>query len=763
MTDTTPARTEAPHPAGRSFLRRAVVVTLVACCAVGLVGVAAATPASAVATPSDRAGANATGGNWTAVVEGGAVTATNGTTTVRLRTLQGSCFPSDAYEGEAGGYVEVSVNCGGYLLIGGDREEGATSVTNFVDVLYIPGGGATFTINTRLLGTDAPSSAVFSSGVVSYDHELPNGARSQPTGQFADLRFEAANGTEIDTLADLRAEMDVSRPPRPLQPKRYRLLMTNGTVVLGDDGIAYAADPVDRSNLRLVQPEIELEEPSAYIAPRGSAASTDALGQLRAVWTERDRVANGDRLVVGGFSTDGLRGTIGYITETEVGTVAPARTGPGFLRELNGAGEGVSLTIEEVDPGPNTDPATLSLDDATEDGLSVVFSDDNEEFYLVIDTRKGGTFDREFSPNATFEVTYTVESTAGERYEFDLPGDGSAPGPFDAAPTPNEAGQYPYFGVDEDVRSVSTEFSVVEPRIRYTRLSRDGEVIVSNEAGERIPGYTNYAPGTDIGLQLISQDGEPPTTIEIEDVVIESDGTFRPAVDLSPLSREYPVEIETFLRERLYDRRAVVLARDPTNPVRFEIGDAPANVTVTQGRPLSALTATIENTGVDDGAQFVTLRAGERLLGNRSVFVPDGENRTIDYESTLANLPVGEYEYVLATEDDEASGSLVVQATPTPTPTTTATPTPATTTAPPTTTVPTSAPTSPTTTAPPATTRPPTGTAAGTPPGTSEPTDSEDDPGFLGQPFLGLGFVAVREVLAGAVVVGAAYVGGYWK
>jgi hypothetical protein len=276
-----------------------VWVALVACCTVVVFGVAAAAPASAAPAPSESAGANATGGNWTAVVEGGGVTATNGTTTVRLRTLQANdCFPNDAYESEAGGHVEVTVNCGGYLLVGGDRQEGETSVTNFVDVLSIPGGGTTFTINTRLLGTDASSGAVFSSGVTSYDHEL--GAANPPTGPFDGLRFEAANGTEIDTLADLRAEMDVSRPPRPLQPKRYRLLMTNGTVVLGDDGIAYAADPVDRSNLRFVQPEIDFEEPSTYIAPRAGAAATDELGQLRAVWTERDRVAKGDRILVGG-------------------------------------------------------------------------------------------------------------------------------------------------------------------------------------------------------------------------------------------------------------------------------------------------------------------------------------------------------------------------------------------------------------------------------------------------------------------------------
>jgi hypothetical protein len=741
------------------------------CGFLALVGVAGATPQPVNAT---AAGANTTvedvtvtGFDHPAVTTGtgpvtaGATAATGatparaaGTAAARTR-IQQSCFSADAYEGEAGDLVTVSVGCTGYLLVGGDRQEDATSVTNYVDVWYVT-SGTTFTVNTRLLGTDAPSSAVFSNGVSSYAHDL--GADSAPSGTFSGLDFETANGTDIATLADLRERMRVSPLDRPLRPKRYRLLMTNGTVVLGEDGIAYADDPVDRSNLKLVRPEIELEQPGTYIAPQGSADRTDELAQLRTVWTERGKVAAGDRLVIGGFGTDGIRGTLDHFAADEQDPITPQRTGPTLLQDLTEAPEGVSLTIEQTNPGPNKDPAKLSLDGASEDGLSLVFGPDREEFYLVVDTRqRSSLFDREFSANATFEVTYTIQSEDGERFEFVDPGPGNAPGPFETK-SGTDPGQYPYFGVEERTESVSTEFRLVEPRIEYDRLTRDGEVIVSNTSDAAIPGYTNYAPGSDIEFQLISEDEQPPERIELGAITIRTSGEFRVVADLSVLEREYPIEIEVYLRERLYDRRPVVLAEDPNDPVRFEIVNATGNVTVARGSPLADLTATIRNTGVDVGAQSVTLRAGERLLGNRSLFLADGENTTIDYGSTRANLPVGNYTYVLETGDDEATGEIRVVATPTPTPTTTTT---TTTTAPTTTGTP--VPTAPTTSAAPTTAPPTTGSPSVTaaPNGTGTPAGS--DTGLLGGSFLGLGLVSSRAVVGAAAVVGAVYVVGYWK
>lgn len=689
------------------------------------------------------------------------------TTTIRARRFmqqQDECFPSepDAFTGEAGSLVQVETTCGGYLLIGGDRQEDATSVTNYVDVLSVPSGGTTFTINTRLLGTDADSSEVFSNGVVSYAHSV--GANNAPSGAFSGLSFETADGTDIATLHDLRQRMRISPLDRPLRPKRYQLVMTNGTVVLGEDGTTDAADPVDRSNLKLLQPEIELEQPGVYIAPQGTADQTDDLAQLRTVWTERGKVANGDRLIVGGFSTDGLRGTLDYLSADEQDAITPKRTGPTLLKDLLDAPEGVSLTIEQTDPGPNKDPAALTLDGASEEGLSLVFGPDREEFYLVVDTRERSLFDREFSPNASFEVTYSIESSDGERFEYVDPGAGKAPGPFETI-SGTDPGQYPYFGTDERVESVSTEYRIVEPRIEYDRQTRDDEVIVSNTTNERLPGYTNYAPGTEIEFQIISEDEQPPEQIDIEEVTIFSDGTFDPSVDLSTLDREYPLEIETYLRERLYDRRAVVLAQNPNDPVRFEIVDATENVTVARGSPLSSLTATIRNTGVDVGAQYVTLTAGERLLGNRSIFLTDGANTTIDYGTTRASIPLGNYTYRLSTGDDEATGTIEVVATPTPTPTptTTRSPTPPPSTTVPTSTTGTSVPTSPPTSAAP-TTAPTVGSPTGSAtPGNGTTAPAEGSDGFLGGSFLGLGLVSTRAVVGAAAIVGGAYVVGYWK
>ena len=766
-------------------MRRAVVLVVLGCGLLALVGVAGATPSSVNATAAgpnatvaDVTGADATVTGFdratarTGTVTAGATAATGsaparaaGTATAARTRLQQSCFSADAYEGEAGDLVTVSVQCTGYLLVGGDRQEDATSVTNYVDVWYVT-EGTTFTVNTRLLGTDAPSSRVFSNGVSSYAHDL--GAGNAPSGTFSSLDFETADGTDIANLTELRDRMRISPLDRPLRPKRYRLLMTNGTVVLRDDGIAYAADPVDRSNLRLVQPEIDLEQPSTYIAPQGSAARTDDISQLRAVWTERGKVAKGDRIVVGGFSTDGIRGTLDYFAADDQEPITPKRTGPQLLQDLNEAPEGVSLSIEQTNPGPNKDPAKLSLDGASEDGLSLVFGPNREEFYLVVDTRKRSSlFDREFSPNATFEVSYTIQSDEGRQFEFVDPGLGGAPGPFETK-SGTDPGQYPYFGVEERTESVSTEFRLVKPRIEYDRLTRDGEVIVSNTTDAAIPGYTNYAPGTNIEFQLISEDEQPPERIELGAITIRTSGDFRVVADLSVLEREYPIEIEVYLRERLYDRRPVVLAEDPNDPVRFEIVTATRSVTVARGSPLSGLTATIRNTGVDVGAQSVTLRAGERLLGNRSLFLADGANTTIDYGSTRANLPVGNYTYVLDTGDDEATGEIRVVATPTPTPTptTTRTPTATSTTAPPTTTG-TSVPTSPTTSAAPTTASPtagsPTGNATGAPNGTGTGTPTDGPTGFLSGSFLGLGLVTSRAVVGAAAVVGAVYVVGYWK
>ncbi|KKF39257.1 hypothetical protein FK85_29920 [Halorubrum saccharovorum] len=232
-------------------------------------------------------------------------------------------FSQDRYQSPAGDFVVVDVTMDdsldeAYLLVGGDRESGERSLQNHLDVLHVT-GDASFVINTRLVGTDAPSEDVYipvSDGeVTSYAHSIGAANDSDdegvdPEGTFSDVTFQNHRGTEVaDTLAEFRDEVGLTARGSPLQAGRYRLVAgATGTVMLRDDDVPGFRHPVDRSNLVLTQPE--LGEVNTYVLPPGPADRLDRfdeesgpmglgdIGALRADATETDTIARGDRILV---------------------------------------------------------------------------------------------------------------------------------------------------------------------------------------------------------------------------------------------------------------------------------------------------------------------------------------------------------------------------------------------------------------------------------------------------------------------------------
>ncbi|WP_336000019.1 BGTF surface domain-containing protein [Halorientalis halophila] len=578
----------------------------------------------------------------------------------------GECFGTDVTEGVAGEEVELSINCGGYVLVGGDKPVDGGENTNFFDVLYVSGGGTTTTVNTRLLGTDR---SAYSGGVVSYAQKYGPDTPPGQTSEFSGLTFEDEDGNQVaSTLAEFEERLGVSRLPRPLQPARFRLLAgPNATVVLGDDGVPYLENPLDRSNLRLTEPSFE-GDLGVAIAPTGAA------DEEFAPTTSRDEVAVGDRIRIDGFDTSGFRGTLAA-TDAE---------GLDMLRAVKAYPEGVNVTIEHTNPGTNEPPEQFSFDGAEADDLFVSYETGDEEFHVVLDTSPGTWFGSRATPGDEFEVTFAFEGTEGERYRF--PDGGGMPAPFSAVSESDSSlgEQYPYFESGESTVESTTTFTVVEPRIEYdpVRLTRDGELIVGANGQHRITGTTTYAPGTELSIQLISRDDPPPTTIRIDDVTIAEDGTFRtPPVDYSVLDPEHEVEAELFLRNELYDRRPVVIAQDPANPADLELADATGALTITEGETLAGLAATVRNVGVDHGNARVLLDVDGERWGNQSVTVPPDRNRTVAFDGARPSLPPGEYPYTvrLADSDQTRSGTLTIRAAATPVPTdtpTTAAPTP---------------------------------------------------------------------------------------
>jgi len=589
-------------------------------------------------------------------IDAGSVAASD-TAPPAVALAQEDCFGPDTFEGVAGDTVEISTSCGGYLLVGGDKTVESSSNRNFLDLLYVS-GGTTFTVNTRLLGTDQ---SAYSGSVVSYAQKYGADTKPESTAEFDGFEFVNEDGEQIaDTLEGFNEEVGITRLPRPVQPARYRLLAgANETLVFGDDDVPYLKGPLDRSNLRLTKPSFEggLER---SVAPKG-AADEDFTPA-----TDRNWVAAGDRVQISGFSTAGFRGTLATIE------------GDGLdqLRTLLDYPEGVNVTVEHLNPGVNQEPEQVTFDSANAQDLFVDFTDGESSFSMVLDTSSGTWFGQRSAPGDRFKVTFEFEGTAGEEYRF--PTGGGLPGPFTAQSTADDdrSEQYPYFDSGETTVESTTNFTVVEPRIDYSedQLTGDGELIVGENGQYRLTGSTTYAPGTDIEIQLISRDGPPPTKIQIDDVSIAADGNFRtPAVSFAELDPEHPVEAELFLRDQLVDRRPVVIADDPDNPAELALVEATSSVTITEGESLSALAATVENTGVADGNANVRLRIDGDLWGNRTVTVTPDRNRTVAFGSSYPSLPPGEYPYTLrlAGKDRTLSGTLVIEPGSTPAQTTT--------------------------------------------------------------------------------------------
>jgi hypothetical protein len=678
-------------------------------------------------------------------------------------------FGVDVFRGTAGDLVQFELvlpqGTDAYVLVGGDRTSGG-NVNNYLDLLYVQSddGRVTVTVNTRLVGTDVASERAYTGGedtVVSYAHEYGAGAEPEETAEFSSATFVDSEGNEVaETLAGLRERVDIDALPRPIQPARYRLVAgADDTVVLREDSeIPDMANPLARSNLVLTEPEIE--NVTTHVLPRASAdeltygddnevlVTNGNLDRLLDRTTQRDTVAIGDRLVLEVEAT-GLYGALlastgssAHFGESPSGQpIVDEGVGPAVLADLLGHHEGVELEVEQTNPGQNREATRLRLDRSSAGDIYLIPDVDGptsdgaaiERFYVVVDTRETPPFTAELEDDDRFGVEFAYESPAGEQYDF---GGGVPPKPFDPAEEPTEDGteHYPYFRSGRETESVATAFTVETPSVTYDRATVDGDdVVVSGGSAATLSGRTNVAPGSEVTIQLVSDERTPPEVVTIDGVTIASDGTFSVNADLSALDPGADVDVEFYVYQQLVDRRPAVVIEAGEDPVTFEVADLTERRTVSRGDPVGTVSTTIRNTGTLDGRETVTLRLDGETVGERTVLVQRGRNQTLEFEAPVADLEPGEYRYTVVTPDDEAAGTLVVESGER------ATATPATT------------PGATNGTTPQAYDDPGSVPAEGNAPGEEQVTER----GFPGVPF-----VRPRDALGGLALVGSVYVLG---
>jgi len=596
-------------------------------------------------------------------------------------------FVETSYSTVAGDFVEVEVSLDGvdeaFVLVGDGSPGASHRFGGLFDILHVS-GSSSFVINTRLLGTDRPSEAVYITGsgsVTSYAHDL--GAGSPPSGAFSDLRFETRDYERIATnLSQMRRVVSVGQQRRPVQPGTLSLALGGGdSIVFRDDGVPDPRFPLDRATLELSEPTVG--NVTTYRLPTGTAdrvsfdlegeseeLAPDDLGTLLDAAVETDRLALGDRLLVE-FEATGLYGSLLDTVEqpsAAVGETEPRLLTPAELRRFLDRPEGVSLSVAHTNPGPNVERTGIDLLNASTEDVSVILDpyfggeDAMGRFYLLVDTRPPEPFESQPGDNETYQLQFAYEGADGERYTYPPTEPGQPPDPFD--PRLGSGGeQFPYVGANDTGAVRTAEFTVEKRAVSYDRTTTDGRPIVTTDPGATISGTTNLAPGSDLPVRLVIDVQEEPLTVEIEDVMIEPDGSFSVSQDLSMLDRDDEVRIQFWAYQELLDERDLALFEERESVSTFEIAELQTQTLVREDvGPVVNVTGIVENTGEMTGNATVELLLDGEVIANKTRRIPRGDRAAFNFPAATDDIPPGQYTLELRTADDLAGELLVVEA-----------------------------------------------------------------------------------------------------
>ena len=564
----------------------------------------------------------------------------------------------ESYRAPAGGFVEITTG-GEYMLIGGDTDSSG-DITQYLDVIYVEEGSSI--INTRLIGTNVTSERAYGDGLKSYAHSI--GADSQPSGDFADVSFQGAS-----TLAEFRQTVGIGSRSTPLQTGRYRLLAgENGRITI-DSGTPRFRKPVGRSNLVLTQPQ--LEAVNTYVLPPESANAEDVAGPSDDA-TESNTIAAGERLLIE-IQATGMYGAA--IDDPTVESIPPRA-----IADLLSKPEGVDMDLSTwyYDGSDNTE-ADVDFADKSSSDVYIIPDDTTDQWddetvigedtaisglYIVVDTR-GEAFSAP-AYGDVMQFTTAYESPDGERYLYPNTDFGTQPSPFNpATAVDNGVEQFPYYGASDTTVSVNSTIEYMEPSIQYGRTTFDGDLVVPAEDDGQVLGSSTLAPGTEATIQFIDQSRPDPELVTIEEVTIEEDRTFTASADFSELSSGDQVTAEFYTAGRLpnnrvVDRRSARVVENISNIANYQITNFSTPIEVQQRASLSAVEATINNTGELTGQQVVRFSIDGEPIRNESLRLSGGGNATLGLADRFVTLPVGTYEYTIQTDNDEQTGELQV-------------------------------------------------------------------------------------------------------
>ena len=347
--------------------------------------------------------------------------------------------------------------------------------------------------------------------------------------------------------------------------------------------------------------------------------------------TETDEIAEED-VVVHEINADGLEGLI-----NEAGSLTEA------LTPRSEATDGFDLRLRQTAATTGANQPRKVIDVAAMDAADdVTILSEDGTYYLAFD-----------SDDIQFMNVDDDADIDGDAYDVDFRVKDDRLLDYDDEDTPSDF-----------YATASGSYEFVE-RMAEWDIGDDDLIQVEAADGQELTGETSIAPGSEFSPRVRSDaDVSPRFRLSPQDdVVVQPDGTFSGEFDFTEASADDTFEADLRALDTVAD--GIVVDADEPEPAFYEVSDLePADAEVDQGDVIDEISATITNTGDEDGDQTVELRIdqdGENVYTeDRDIGLDAGDETTVVFDDVGTDGLEGDYEHGIYTDDDEAVGTLTV-------------------------------------------------------------------------------------------------------
>ncbi|MEF8901622.1 MAG: BGTF surface domain-containing protein [Halovenus sp.] len=189
----------------------------------------------------------------------------------------------------------------------------------------------------------------------------------------------------------------------------------------------------------------------------------------------------------------------------------------------------------------------------------------------------------------------------------------------------------------------------------------DGSLLIQPAPVEdaTISGTTSVADNTVLNLRVTSPDADQPL-FQTRDVVVQ-DGEFEATFDFSDFDEG--TNITAVIPGQGFQDNAETAGEliDPEAPF-FEVSNLnPQDVSVEQGAVID-VSATVTNSGGQEGTQTVEFRVGGDALVEQDVTLAPGESTTVEFTGIDTSSLDGEFTHGIYTDNDQQEATLTVNA-----------------------------------------------------------------------------------------------------